>query len=162
MTLTNLITDDRILIHQRVDDWRHAITAVAQPLVADGSVTPEYVRAMIRAVETYGPYIVLTPHMALAHARPDGGVARQAMSVLSLAEPVEFGHEENDPVSIVFCLAAVDDDSHLHALREFVDLAKDADRLGRLIRANSVDEFQRILHERPSSAMSKQRSDRHG
>lgn len=31
---------------------------------------------------------------------------RQTMSVMTLAEPVYFGHAENDPVSIVFCLAA--------------------------------------------------------
>lgn len=145
--LTNLITDDRVVIRRRVRDWRQAIAAAAEPLVADGSITPDYVHSMIRSVEKYGPYIVLTPHMALAHARPEGGVNREAMSVMTLAEPVEFGHEENDPVSIVFCLAAVDNDSHLQALRQFVVVAKDAPRLERLVQASSVRQFQQVLHE---------------
>ncbi|AYD89048.1 PTS sugar transporter subunit IIA [Actinomyces sp. 2119] len=143
--LTDLITDDRVVIRQRVNDWRQAITLAAEPLVSDGSVSRAYVRSMIRSVETYGPYIVLAPHTALAHARPDGEVYRQAMSLLTLSDPVTFGHEDNDPVSLVFCLAAVDSASHLAALQQFVSLVTDVTRLRLLVAARTVTELQRAL-----------------
>lgn len=143
--LTELITDDRVLLRRRVADWREAVRTVAQPLVDDGSVHASYVEAMIRSVQEYGPYMVLTPHLALAHARPDDGVRRQAMSVMTLAEPVEFGHPDNDPVDLVFCLAAVDSDSHLEALRSFVTIAGDRPHQQRLVAATSIASFQRLL-----------------
>ena len=146
-TLTELITDERVTISAHVGHWRDAIRTAAEPLVADGSITESYVTAMIQAVEEFGPYIVLTPGLALAHARPEGGVNRQAMSVMTLAEPIEFGHPDNDPVAIVFCLAAVDDDAHLEALRQFVTVIKDRPRLERLISATSVEQLQRVLRE---------------
>ena len=145
--LSELVTEDRVILHRTVDDWRQAIAAVAAPLIADGSITPAYVQSMIRAVEEFGPYIVLVPHIALAHARPEGAVNRQAMSVMTLAEPVDFGHTENDPVSIVFCLAATDSRSHMDALKSFVAIAGDAARTARLVAATTVEEFHQILDE---------------
>lgn len=143
--LTTLITKDRIVLRRRAADWRQAIRSVARPLVEDGSIAPSYVESMIRSVEEFGPYIVITPHLALAHARPEGGVRRQAMSVMTLAEPVDFGHPDNDPVDLVFCLAAVDSGSHLEALRAFVAIAGDRDLQRRLVGAATVNELQGIL-----------------
>ncbi|WP_103061876.1 PTS sugar transporter subunit IIA [Actinomyces qiguomingii] len=143
--LTDLITDDRVIIHKDVDTWQQAIAVVAEPLLADGSITIQYVKAMIEAVDRFGPYIVLSPHLVLAHARPDTGVKRQAMSVLTLKHPISFNHPENDPVDIVFCLAAVDADSHIQALKEFVAIAGDRPLQERLVAAGTVAEFQRIL-----------------
>lgn len=69
MALSELVTDDRVILHQVVGDWREAISAVAAPLIADGSILPAYVDSMIKAVDEFGPYIVPTvPHIALAHA----------------------------------------------------------------------------------------------
>lgn len=145
--LSELVTDDRVVLHQVVDDWREAIALVAAPLVADGSITSAYIQSMIGAVEEYGAYIVLVPHVALAHARPEGMVKRQAMSVMTLEEPIEFGHKENDPVSVVFCLAATDNRSHMDALKSFVSIAGDSARIARLVAAATIDEFQEILRE---------------
>jgi len=143
--LTDLITDDRVVIHRDVATWQQAIAAVAEPLLADGSITDEYVEAMIDAVHRFGPYIVLSPHLVLAHARPEAGVNRQAMSVMTLKHPISFDHPENDPVDIVFCLAAVDADSHIQALKEFVVIAGDRPLQEQLVAAATVQEFQRIL-----------------
>ena len=120
--LSELVTDDRVILHHVVDDWREAIAAVAAPLVADGSILPAYVQSMIKAVEEFGPYIVLVPH-------------------------VRFGHQENDPVMIVFCLAATDNRSHMDALKSFVSIAADAQRVTRLAGAQSIAEFQKILRD---------------
>ncbi len=145
--LSELVTDDRVVLHRVVGDWREAISAVAGPLIADGSIMPAYVDSMIKAVDEFGPYIVLAPHVALAHARPDGAVNRQAMSVMTLGEPVYFGHVENDPVSIVFCLAATDNRSHMDALKSFVSIAADPQRVANLVVASTIAEFQQILRE---------------
>jgi len=42
-------------------------------LVDTDAVFPSYVDAMVRAVEELGPYMVVAPGIALAHARPEDG-----------------------------------------------------------------------------------------
>lgn len=144
-TLAEMITEDRVIVHSSATTWQTAIKAAAAPLVADGSIEPAYVDAMIGAVEKFGPYIVLGPHVALAHARPDGSVNRQAMSILTLEHPVAFGHSDHDPVSVVFCLASQDSTSHLSALKSFVRIAGDPDRTDRLAAATSTPEVLQVL-----------------
>jgi len=59
-------------------DWRQAIRQAGQLLVDDGRITAAYVDAMIRSVETLGPYMVLMPGFALAHAAPSAAVKSTA------------------------------------------------------------------------------------
>jgi PTS system ascorbate-specific IIA component len=73
---------------------------------------------MIDNVETNGPYIVVAPGFAFAHARPSPAVHRTGMSWVRLAEPVAFGHKTNDPVTLVVALAATDDGAHATAMAQ--------------------------------------------
>ena len=43
-------------------------------------------------VDEHGPYIVIAPGLALAHARPGPEVLADGLAVVTLAEPVPFGH----------------------------------------------------------------------
>lgn len=104
-SLTQLITDDHVILGARPKDWQHAIRLAATPLVASASVTGAYVDRMIDVVTTFGPYIVLTPGVALAHAQPDRSVTRNAMGTMTVSDGVPFGHDQNDPVRLVPCLA---------------------------------------------------------
>jgi PTS system ascorbate-specific IIA component len=55
---------------------------------------------MVDSLHENGPYIVVAPGFAFAHARPSESVRRTGMSWVRLAEPVEFGHTSNNPVSL--------------------------------------------------------------
>lgn len=114
--LSDLIDPSAIRLDVPAADWREAIRVSGDLLVSSGVAEDSYTEAMIRTVDEHGPYIVITPGFALAHARPDESVARTGMSFVRLAEPVAFGHKSNDPVTIVMALAAVDDSAHRTAL----------------------------------------------
>lgn len=60
-SLTQLITDDHVVLGARPQGWQHAIRLAAAPLVESDSVTGAYVDGMIYVVTTFGPNIVLTP-----------------------------------------------------------------------------------------------------
>ena len=49
--------------------WRNAVRAAAALLVEVGATTPEYGERCIGSAEELGPYFVLSPGVALAHAR---------------------------------------------------------------------------------------------
>ena len=57
----------------------------------------------------------------------------------------EFGHEANDPVDLVFCLASPDNETHMAGLRAFA-LAMSGDLAERL-RGAAPDELAGLLAE---------------
>ena len=125
-------------------DREAAIRASGQLLVESGRVTADYIDQMVAAVEEFGPYIVIAPGIALAHARPSESVLATGLSLAVLASPVEFG-SHNDPVNLVFGLAAVDHDSHLTVLAELAERLSDEHFVNKLINASTNDQLGALL-----------------
>lgn len=144
--LQDVLKDSNILLNQEVKDWKGVITKVALPLLKEEVIEQRYINAMIKAVEEFGPYIVVGKHLALAHARPEDGVNKLGLSVMTLKEPVNFGHPDNDPVKIVFCLAAVNSHSHIKVMKSLVELIDDTEKLDKLFVAKDVRAFNQALH----------------
>ncbi|MDA0566904.1 PTS sugar transporter subunit IIA [Streptomonospora sp. S1-112] len=151
-SLSQLLPVDAIVTGIQVDGWRSAIRAAGELLVATGATTADYIEQMQSAVDEYGPYIVIAPGLALAHARPSPAVLRTGLSWAGLQEPVEFGHSTNDPVRLVVGLAAVDHDGHSSALSRLARLLADPARLDRLSRSTSAEEIHTTISEYESSA----------
>jgi len=124
--------------------WKEAIKAAGEVLVEACSCTTEYIHAMIAAVEELGPYIVITPHVALAHARPSPAINQADMSLVVLDEAVEFGSEANDPVKLVFAFCATDDASHLQQLSKLAEKLN-PETINRLSEVEAVEEVIEIL-----------------
>ena len=101
-------------------DWEDALKVAAAPLVKRDAITAVYIDEMIAAIHELGPYIVLAPGLALGHSRPSDAVHQTAISIATLAQPIEFGSKHNDPVDIVVILAAKDDESHIGLLQKIV------------------------------------------
>ena len=87
-------------------DWRAAVGLAGAALARTGAAEPSYADEMVRMIDEHGPYVVIAPGLALAHARPGPEVLSDGLSVVTLATPVTFGHPHNDPVRVVLGLAA--------------------------------------------------------
>ncbi|SBW08239.1 Phosphoenolpyruvate-dependent sugar phosphotransferase system, EIIA 2 (fragment) [uncultured Eubacteriales bacterium] len=145
--LSEIMKEDYIQLRVQAEDWEDAIRKSAVPLLKDGAITQSYVDAMITSVKETGPYIAITPHLALAHARPEYGAKEIAIGITTVVPPVEIGNKENDPIKYIFCLSAVDQKTHLNAMSalarlldkdEFynmLDTAKDAKEVLEYIKA---------------------------
>ncbi|MGP5008273.1 PTS sugar transporter subunit IIA [Brachybacterium tyrofermentans] len=123
--LSDLVDPSAILLDAPAQDWRAAIRRSGDLLVSVDATTSSYTDAMIRTVEEHGPYIVIAPGFALAHARPDESVLRTALSFVRLAEPIPFGNQANDPVTLVMALAAADASAHQAALAALAGVLAD-------------------------------------
>jgi PTS system ascorbate-specific IIA component len=139
------LADRAIVLQARAATWRDAVRLAGDALVDSGCTTPEYTEAMIRMVDDHGPYIVIAPGLALAHARPGPEVRADGLSVVTLAEPVEFGHAHNDPVRVVIGLAGVAADGHLEAVAQIANAFNDATAIPALAAATSRDMVRQIL-----------------
>lgn len=137
--LNEIIPGQNIQLKTSAADWRQAIRAAGDLLVAGGYTTPDYTLEMIEAVETLGPYIVVAPGLALAHSRPAASVIKTGLSLVTLATPVNFGSEENDPVQIVFGLCATDNHSHIEMLSQLVQFLDEPQNIALLESATDVN-----------------------
>ena len=138
--LSDLLGAEAIRIGEPAADWRAAVRLAGDALAATGATTPAYTDEMVATVEQLGPYIVIAPGIALAHSRPSPAVKRPGLSLVTLREPVAFGHRANDPVRLVIGLAAVDEEGHVTALSTLAEFLSDEERRERLMRATSPAE----------------------
>jgi PTS system ascorbate-specific IIA component len=139
------LPDDAILLGVDAADWRAAVRLAGDALARSGATTPGYGDQMIRMIEEYGPYVVIAPGLALAHARPSPEVRGDGLAVVTLATPVEFGHPHNDPVSVVIALASASASQHLAAVAAVANVFNDETSVARLEAATSIEDVRLAL-----------------
>lgn len=139
------LPESAIVIAAEAPDWRAAVTLAGEALARSGAAKPEYAREMIRMIEEHGPYVVIAPGLALAHARPGPEVLADGLSIVTLATPVNFGHPHNDPVSVILGLAIASVDAHLAAVAAVANVFNDSTAIAELASATSASEVQRIM-----------------
>jgi PTS system ascorbate-specific IIA component len=143
--LQSAFAEGSVLLGASAVDWREAVTLAGERLVASGRCTEAYTQAMIATIEELGPYVVIAPGMAMPHARPSEAVLSTGMSLVTLAEPVAFGHKKNDPVRVVFALAALDHDRHLELLSEFAAKFSQPDFVNSLLVCNDPEQINNLF-----------------
>ena len=114
--LTDWINENNINIIEHADNWQSAVALAVQPLIDVGAVEARYLQAIYDMHREIGPYYVLGEGIAMPHARPEEGVIRTALSLVIVQNGVEFYSEDNDPVYIIFALAAIDSNSHIEMI----------------------------------------------
>lgn len=142
--LHQLITKETIVLKDAVRNWKEAIQYASEPLLKKGCIEPRYVQAMIDIIESLGPYVVLTPHVAIAHARPEEGVNQLSMSLLRLKKSVSFGRGQE--VHLIIVLAAVDRELHLHALSDLSHLLSEEKNIEQIIKTEKIEEIEELIH----------------
>lgn len=134
-----------IVIRAEAKDWRDAVRLAGDALATAGFATPRYSDEMVRMVEEHGPYVVIAPGLALAHARPGPEVLADGLSVVTLTEPVAFGHPHNDPVSVVLGLAALRPDTHLPSIAAIANIFNDPGAIAALRSARTAEQVLDIM-----------------
>ena len=132
LRLASLLTDETVRARVHVVSWQEAVERVGELLVGSGAVETRYIEAMKLVLSEMGPYAVIAPGIVLLHARPEDGVRRPCLALMTLATPVPFGHSQNDPVDLVVALGAVDKQAHVVALQELARLLMDQPTLERI------------------------------
>jgi len=127
------------------NNWEEAVRGAGNLLLAAGHIEESYIERCVETVKSEGPYMVLTKGIALAHTRPGEDVHAEAISVLSLETPVEFGHKDNDPVKVVFLLAALDNNSHINVLMELAQKLSEPGIREALQESSNADEIYEML-----------------
>ncbi|HEY59475.1 MAG TPA: PTS transporter subunit EIIA [Anaerolineae bacterium] len=76
----------------------------------------------------------------------DFGVIKTALSLVRLSTPIEFGNPDNDPVQLVFGLAATDGKVHINAMRSLAELIMNKDKISQLLIAPDIESVFDMLY----------------
>lgn len=147
--LKDLITAERICILDNDErlTWQSAIRLSGQALLEEGVIEAAYMEAIIDKVLTLGAFIDIGSGIAIPHARPEEGVNQLGMSILKLAKPVQLLDDSNHSVTILICIAAIDNVTHLKALSQLTKILMDKEQLNRLKSADTKEAILAIINE---------------
>ncbi len=138
--LSSLLTEATIALRQKLENWEAVVEMTGELLQNVSAIQSRYTQAMKEVIYRYGPYVVFTPGVALLHAKPEDGVNRICMSIITLDPPVTFHHPYHDPVQIAIGFCMVDNQSHLRALAQLANLLSDQQRLSQVKAARTKAE----------------------
>ncbi|GGI03756.1 PTS sugar transporter subunit IIA [Mammaliicoccus vitulinus] len=144
--MTQIIKEEHIQLREKVANWEESIQVAAAPLLQEGYFNDDYVKSMIKSVHDMGPYIVIAPEIAIAHARPNDNVHKVGLSLLKLEEHIHFS-DNSHYASLVFVLSAIDNEAHLEILKKLATILSDKETVASLILANSKSEIINIFKE---------------
>ena len=108
---------------------------------------PEYIDAIIRSVQSNGPYFVFAPHVALAHAAPTDGVKKFCCSIYRPETPVVFRHPTNDPVALLVLVGITDVKAQIDRISALMNMLANNAILSRILAAHDTDEITAIFSE---------------
>lgn len=142
--LRDLLNKDTIELSVAANNWKEAITRGGEILVNSGFIKSSYIDEMIESINQLGPYIVLMPGVAFAHAKPSASVLCNGLSLVRFETPVEFGNAKNDPVSVMFTIAAVDEKKHMDEIQALAMLLMQEDNVEKLMKSSKAEIIQLI------------------
>ena len=114
----DLLKNENIAVNVSAVSWKEVVEKTGELLLNTDSIEKKYIEAMKKSIINNGPYVVIGKGVALLHARPEDGVKKNCLSLITLKEPIEFGSQNNDPVKIAFAFGTVDQKKHLQTISE--------------------------------------------
>ena len=128
-------------IDQEHVSWQNMIQMAGQPLLDDGLIAQEYVDEIITTCTEKGPYMNIGPNIVLAHARPLPSTKKAVMALLLSKQPAALLDDPAHTARIWIFLATPDDRSHIELIQKLATLLMDANRVQRVLAANSQEEL---------------------
>ena len=128
-------------IDQEHVSWQNMIQMAGQPLLDDGLIAQEYVDEIITTCAEKGPYMNIGPNIVLAHARPLPSTKKAVMALLLSKQPAALLDDPAHTARLWIFLATPDDRSHIELIQKLATLLMDANRVQRVLAANSQEEL---------------------
>lgn len=143
--LRDLLSDSHIQIMSSVSDWKQAIMLAAAPLLEDDIIQPRYIDTIIDQIEHNQPCWNIGEDIIIAHANVQSGVNKLGMSVLKLGHSIVF--HKDMKASIIFILATPNQEIHLQALYDLMELIENRSLVNKIKKTNDKKELLKLLKE---------------
>ena len=139
------IKKENLKIRKEKMDAIEALREIGRLMVDSKSVQPKYVENMIASYQEFGPYFVIAPGVAIAHAKPDESVIRDDIALMICHSPVTF-NSHNDPVTMLFGLCATGSHQHMEVLMKVANLLSDNEAQKQIMDVTNERELFELLN----------------
>lgn len=135
--------DDRYIqyIDQENPSWKNLIQLAGQPLLDDVLIAQEYIDEIVMTCTEKGPYMNIGTNIVLAHARPLPSTRKAVMALLLSKQPAALLDDPAHTARLWIFLATPDDQSHIELIQKLAALLMNADRVQRVLAADSQEEL---------------------
>ncbi len=141
MKLKDYISITNTAFEQSFNTWEDAVVFAGDLLIQTGCINETYRDDMVKLIRKNGPYIVVMPGVALAHARPNGNVFENQIALVKIPQGISFGNRNNDPVYFLFAIAACSDEEHLELFKAVAEFLSDEQNLTSLRNADCFEDI---------------------
>lgn len=145
VSLRDMISVSNIRLKVECETPEEALRISGNLLVESENVLESYVDEVIRLQKSRPTYFVLAPGIALPHTSPENGALKEAIAIITLKNPIEFGDSDNNPVKYIFFLSALDNQRHIGAMGELLELMNNHMFLSLLDQSNDSNELMHYL-----------------
>lgn len=146
MLLKDIVDANHYLFVDSFDSWKDSIYGAAKPMLEDGTLEKVYLDNIIKNVDTYGPYFVIIPDVAMPHSTLGGeGVHDTAIGFCKVEKPVVFDqNDESKNARLFFTLAAVDSEKHLQNMSALSEMLLKDGIVDDLLKAHTKEDLLEI------------------
>ncbi|HWS43551.1 MAG TPA: PTS sugar transporter subunit IIA [Pseudoflavonifractor sp.] len=138
---------EAIYARRAASDWRDAVDVAGRIWLEKGACEQKYINLIKRQLAENNAYAVIIPGLVLLHATSGYGVRENSLMLITLAEPVPFGHEENDPVKVMICFTSLGQNDHIDSMQRIARMLFDPDLVEKFWAAGSDEALKALVLE---------------
>ena len=143
--MTSELFGDRVYAKLHAADWHAAVDLAGEIWLKEGDCDESYISLIKQQLSENNAYAVILPGLVLLHAEPGHGVNKNTLMIITLDEPVCFGHEFNDPVSVMICFTSLQTQDHLQSMKKIAKMLLDDDFADRAAAASDSEALMDLI-----------------
>lgn len=126
-------------------DYKQAIELGVGLLEKNKKAKFELKDAILESMKKNGPYFIVSPKLALAHAAPGDYCLEPSLSLVVFDRPISFSSDKKHDVQILVTLSAPDATSHMDLIVWFAKKFSNKELVDKLCNVKSINEIKTIL-----------------
>lgn len=143
--MKNLLTIGHIRRLSEEIDWKQGIRLAGDILKNEGYIDDSHINEAIGNVLKYGPYIVISDGIALAHAKGENEVYSDGLSLVISKKGIPFGENERENVHMLFYFCTKGEDDYVGLFNQIIDLGRNKLKLEKILNSKNSCEVYSLL-----------------
>ncbi len=147
-SLAELLSVKNIRVIKKTDNlsWREVLHWGCEILREQHIIEPRYESKIVDLINKYGPYMLISDKVFLAHAAPKQGSKSVGISMVLLDEPLTItAKDQTVNVSCLFVLSPGANHEHDRVLEELIEIARNQNRMSQLLNAKNRQDVRNVI-----------------
>lgn len=139
LRLVDWISEEKIRVVDKIEDWQDALRICGEPLVASKEIKPGYIDEIIDIAKNFGVHFILNNGVGIPHGEVEKNVYKSSISILYVKEPVMF--PEKKEAQLFFLIAAETTKDHVKSIEDIISFVSNKEYVDEVMKANTPSEL---------------------